>query len=93
MSTRRQEFLAGKSLSQVADTMAGSEPNSRHAHMARAEFLLRQTEYAERAAKAAEDTAKQTAQYTRYMLWSVLLLGLSVLISLVLDIIRLILGT
>jgi hypothetical protein len=53
--------------------------------MAHAEFLLRQTEFQERVAKAAERTAEHTARYTKYMLWSVIALIASVIVEILLT--------
>ncbi len=85
MSVKQREEFEGKPLEHVADLMAKGEPESRLAHWARAEFYLRQTQFQERAAQAAEATARSTAQYTRYMFWSVLVLAASVLASFVLQ--------
>jgi hypothetical protein len=84
MVDRRATF-EGKSLSEVADMMADSRPESDLAHAARAEFLLRQTQFHERAATAAEETSKHTRRYTLYMLWSVIILALSAFGSLLLE--------
>lgn len=65
--------------------VAKGETGSRLDQRARAEFLLRQTQYQERATRAAEETAAHTRKYTKYMFWSVLLLGLSVLGKLIVQ--------
>jgi hypothetical protein len=69
MVDRRKNF-GGKSLEEVADMMADSDPASNLVHAAHAEFLLRQTQFHERAAKAAEETAIQPdgTLYTCYAL-------------------------
>jgi len=92
MNKRHEKNLEGKSLSEIADFMADSELNSRNAHIASAEFLLREAEFAERMAKAAEETARQTMRYTKLMFWSVALLATSVISSVIIDLIRLYLG-
>lgn len=84
MVDRRASF-AGKSLDEIADMMADSGSESNLAHAARTEFLLRQTQFQELAAKAAEETAKHTGRYTLYMLWSVIILTLSALSSALLN--------
>jgi len=87
MVDRRANF-EGKSLDQIADMMADTGSDSELAHGARTEFLLRQTQFQECAAKSAEDTAKHTARYARYMLLSVIILALSAFGSLLLDFFR-----
>jgi hypothetical protein len=86
--SRREEFFKGKPLKDVADKMAGAQPNSMNTNMARAEFLLRQTELQERATKATEDAAHYTKIYTRYMFWSVFILAISSLGSFIIAFIR-----
>lgn len=85
--SKRSERYDGESLETVADWMAQSGAGSSNDQSARAEFLLRQTKFLQRSAEAAEKTAKATTQYTRYMFWSVLVLTLSFLASLILQII------
>jgi hypothetical protein len=84
MADRRTNF-EGKSLSEVADMLADSGSESDLAHAARAEFLMRQTQFQERAATAAEETSRHTRRYTLYMLWSVIILTLSAFGSLLLE--------
>jgi hypothetical protein len=67
--------IRNQSLGQVAQMMAGCEPNSMRDQMAKAEFYRRQT-------LAVQETAAATKRYTFYMLISVLLLLVSVLGSL-----------
>jgi hypothetical protein len=88
MDSRRKKELDGKPLSLIADVMAEAGPDSSVDQMCRSEFLFRQTaflqrsaEASERAANAAAETAIYTQKYTRYMLWSVIILLLSVIIA------------
>lgn len=71
--------LRDKSLDEVARHMAGCQPNSQNDQEARAEFLRRQT-------AAAQETARATQKYTRYMFWSVVVLAASALGTLLLQI-------
>lgn len=89
MSTRHDKLLDEKPLPEIADFLAKSAPNSPDSHVARAEFLLREAQFAERQALAAEETMRQTARYTKYMFWSVTLLAVSVISSIVFEFIRL----
>jgi hypothetical protein len=84
METLRSR-IAGKSLEEVADFMAGVGPGSPNDQVAKAEFLLRQTQSQEKASRAAQDTAEYTQRYTRYMLWSVVILAISAIGSLVVS--------
>lgn len=92
MSDDRNILLGGKPLTETADLMASSASNTHADQMAKAEFLRRQTEFIEREAKAAEETSKSTRQYTKYMLWSVIILTLSTFGTLILEILRFIQG-
>ena len=83
MSPPRQ--LAGKSLDEIADFMADVTQGSPNDQMARAEFLLRQTNLQKEVAKAAKETALYTRRYTRYMFWSVVMLAVSAIASLVVN--------
>ncbi len=78
-STRKH--LAGKSLDEVADFMAGVTAGSGNDQAAKAEFLRRQTEFQRQATEAAIQTASETQRYTRYMFWSVVILAASSLLS------------
>jgi folate-binding Fe-S cluster repair protein YgfZ len=71
--------------SQVAEFMLKAAPDSVNDYRGRVEFLLRQTEYQERAALATEQAAKSTARYTKYMFWSVIVLAASVLVSILMG--------
>ena len=77
MQSLRKQSVAGKSLEEVAEFMAGVTSGSPNDQVARAEFLLRQTEFQRDAAAAAKETAIYTQRYTRYMFWSVVILALS----------------
>ena len=69
-------------LEEVSEHMAAGETtSSRVDQAARAEFFLRQT-------KAAEETAKYTKRYTKYMFWSVVILALSALGSFLLAVLK-----
>ena len=83
MSPPRQ--LAGKTLDEIADFMAGVTQGSLNDQMARAEFMLRQTNFEKEAAAAAKETACHTQRYTRYMFWSVIILALSVVANLAVN--------
>lgn len=89
MTSRREQLLVPMSLDTLADHAAGATPGTPEWHMARVEFLRRQTVMQQDAAKAtieAADAAKKTAEYTRknarYMLWSVIVLAASSLAGL-----------
>jgi cytochrome c-type biogenesis protein CcmH/NrfG len=70
--------IRNQSLDQVAEMMAGCQPNSMNDQTAKAEFYRRQT-------LAIQETTVATRRYTLYMLISVLLLLVSVLGSLAFD--------
>jgi len=70
----------------LADFMAGVTQGSLNDQMARAEFMLRQTEFQKQASDAAKETALYTQRYTRYMLWSVVILAISVAANLVVSV-------
>ena len=78
--------LAGKSLDEIADFMAGVTQGSLNDQMARAEFMLRQTEFQKQTSDAAKATASHTQRYTQYMLWSVVILAISVMANLVVSV-------
>lgn len=73
MSNHREQLFKDKPLSEIADAMGNSQANSQNDQTAKAEFPLRQTD-------AIEQTAKQTALYTKYMFWSVVLLAIQRLV-------------
>ena len=79
--------LDGEPLSEVARMMASCQPGSFNDQTAKAEFFLRQTQFQEKVAKAAEETAKQTSRSVKYMLWSVIALTASVIVKVVFDLI------
>ena len=83
-----RQNLGTKSDDEVADWMAGVGPNSQNDMTARAEFLRRQTALQREAAQAAKDTATYTKKNARYMLWSVIVLAVSSLISAVIAVIN-----
>lgn len=71
----RTPIFEGKPDEYVADFLANNPENSGQAHLARAEFLYRQTQYQKRQAEAAEEEARAaeraadaTARYTRLTL-------------------------
>jgi hypothetical protein len=78
----------GVDLPKIADAMAGAGQGSHMDQVAKAEFLLRQTQFLERQANAAEETALATKRYTKYMLWSVLVLAVSSLVTLLVTLVR-----
>jgi anti-sigma-K factor RskA len=78
--------LAGKSLNEIADFMAGVTQGSLNDQMARAEFMLRQTEFQKQASDAAKATASHTQRYTQYMFWSIVILAISVVANLVVSV-------
>ena len=87
--------LDGQSLEDVANIMAEAGPNSSVDQLCRSEFLLRQTLRLERSARADErtsvaavETAEHTSKYTKYMLWSVIVLLASVLFSMTLSMVQ-----
>ena len=55
----------GLELSQVADHMARAGQGSHAEQVAKAEFLFRQTQFHERQARAAEETAAATKRYIK----------------------------
>lgn len=85
MQSLRQQ-LSGKSLEEVADFMANVTPGSPNDQIAKAEFLLLQTKFQIEASQAAKDTALYTRSYTRYMFWSVVILAVSAVGSLVVSV-------
>jgi hypothetical protein len=76
---QQRQALAKLSLDDLADWMAGITMNSQNDQLVRAEFQRRQT-------VAAEDTAVFTQQNARYMLWSVIVLALSSIATLIVTI-------
>lgn len=88
MPETRKELFDGKSLEEVADFMSEHQPNGGYDQAAKAEFLLRQTQFLERQALAAEQTARATAEYTRYMLWSVVILAGSSVLTLIVTLLK-----
>jgi hypothetical protein len=76
----RKDF-DGKAHEEVANYMATKMVNSQEDQAARAEFLLRQTNFMERQALATE-------KYTKYMFWSVVVLAASSLITLLIQIFK-----
>ena len=88
MTTEREKSFNGQPLERVADTMAGCQAGSHNDQVTRAEFLLRQTKAQIDAAHAAEETARYTRKYTRYMFWSVVVLAASALGTFVLEILK-----
>ena len=77
--TKRARTFQDKPLEHVADVMAGCDQNSSNNQMAKAEFYLRQTE-------AIQGTAEYTKRYTRYMFWSVVVLGVGTFLSVLVNI-------
>lgn len=88
LPTRREKELSDKTLETVANFMADSSPGSEDDHMAQAEFLLRQTKAQIEASVATKETAFYTKRYTCYMLWSVIILAVSALGTLVLNLVK-----
>lgn len=70
--------IRNQSLDQVAEVMAGCQPNSMNNQKAKAEFCRRQT-------LAIQATATATRKYTCYMFISILLLLVSVLGTLIFN--------
>jgi hypothetical protein len=86
-----REKLEKESLGAIADRMAEAEPTSRVHTMAMAEITRRQTiaqlkaaEAQVEAAGAAKETAEFTRQNARYLLWSVVVLATSSVLTLLL---------
>jgi hypothetical protein len=77
--------LRGAPLDEVAGRMIAGDPNSKAELEARAEFMRRQT-------VAAQETATATQRYTKYMLWSVVVLAASALGTLMIEAFRLLTG-
>jgi len=87
-----REKLEVESLAAVADRMSNAEHGSRTHTVALAEFTRRQTLAQLQATQAqidAAEAAKETAIYTRqnakYLLWSVIVLASSSVLSLILT--------
>ena len=80
-----REPAAGKSLEELADFQARQDAGSANDQIAKAEFALRQTEFLERQAKAAESAALATIRSTKYMLWAVVVLAAASLANLVTE--------
>ncbi len=92
MAQNPLDSFDGISLEEVARRIADADPNSHTAHHGRTEFLLRQSQWQHAAAEATERTAKSTAEYTKYMFWSVVILAGSALASFIIELIRLLKG-
>ena len=86
LAQTRQE-LGNRSLDALADWMAEITPGSNNDQVVRAEFLRRQTEYQREATQAAKEAAIATRKSARYMLWSVIALVITTVIT---DIINMI---
>jgi hypothetical protein len=84
--TRRK--LADFSLDELADWMAENTAGSYMEVIARAEFLRRQALSQDAATEAARDTAKFTRESARYLLWSVVVLAISSMVTLVVTIFK-----
>lgn len=76
-----RQTLANKSLDEIADFMSGVTAGSINDQAAKAEFLLRQTQFQQQATDATIQTATETQRYTRYMFWSVVILAVSSVLS------------
>jgi hypothetical protein len=81
-----RQVLGDQSLDDLTDRMASVTIGSPNDQAVRAEFLRRQTLAAIEAAKAAENTAKFTRDSARYMLWSVAVLAISSVATLIVTI-------
>lgn len=68
MSSADRRMLSQKSHDELADYLANYTPGTPGEAAPRAEFLLRQTQFIERQAIAAERAAQLTRRYTTYML-------------------------
>jgi hypothetical protein len=88
MIERRQ--LADKTPDELADIIAGSTPSlelSPNEHAVRAEVMRRQIELQARATQATAETAEYTRRNARYMLWSVIALMASSVVTAAVSII------
>lgn len=83
---RRQ--LEGKTLSEVADWMYEKHANPAAQIAGQVEFLRRQTQAEQDASLAAQQTAEYTRQSARYMLWSVIALVLSALVTIAITFLK-----
>jgi hypothetical protein len=83
-----RQSLGTKSDDEVADWMASISPGTPNEMTARAEFFRRQTALQREATQAASDTATYTQRNARYMLWSVIVLTISSVISAVLSVVH-----
>ena len=86
MGILKQQGLDKITLDELADYASDPQPGAVARGAAEAEFLKRQTEFYERAAKAAEATAASTGLYTKYMWWSVAILAASSVIGVIVQI-------
>lgn len=75
MQQRARIELESKTGSEIADWMYERWENRAAQIAGQAEFLRRQTEAQQEAARAAVQTAEFTRANARYMLWSVLAVG------------------
>lgn len=79
--TERSKLFAGEPNEKVADVMAGCCSSSENDQMAKAEFYLRQTD-------AIMKTTAHTQRYTRYMLWSVVVLALTSMVQILVTLLK-----
>ncbi len=82
---RKQQGLADLSLDELAERAGDASPGAPLAHAFEMEFMKRQTECHQEAAKASKETANATKQYAKYMLLSIIILALSSAATLILQ--------
>jgi hypothetical protein len=88
MKRRTDEELLEAVENAAAIGTRGADYNSQVGREAQLKALVLQTRYAERQTLAAQQTAKATQRYTRYMAWSVFGILLSAVATLVLAVIQ-----
>jgi hypothetical protein len=88
MPSRREQLLGDLSDEALADYHATVGPGSQSEQEVQAEYMLRQMQMQREVADAAIETANYTRQSARYMRWSVIVLAVSALLTLVVAITR-----
>lgn len=86
MPSRREQLLGDMSAEALADYHSHVGPGSQAEQEVQAEYMLRQMQMQREVADAAIEAANYTRQAARYMLWSVILLAVSALLTIVVSV-------
>ncbi len=86
MPSRREQLLGDMSAEALADYHSNVGPGSQAEQAVQAEYMLRQMQMQREVADAAIEAANYTRKSARYMLWSVIVLAMSALLTLVISV-------